>query len=69
MLLKSQAVNQENYDYAQQVKASIDRIHTMIGHVEQLEQKKQNAVMQEDYESAKHYKAEIEVLITEAIES
>ena len=65
MLQKQAAVDQENYDEAQKLKAVITRLQNGQIQIENMEEKKQISVMQEDYETAKLFKDQIDLLLQE----
>jgi len=62
MILKKQAVEQEDYDEAKRCKLCIENLQSAAKQLFVLEREKKQAVEKEDYDAAKHLKLEIERL-------
>jgi len=57
---KQQAIAEEDYDAAKNIRATIDEMEAPLARLEKLEVRKQLAIQAEDYEAAKQIKMEID---------
>lgn len=59
---KQQAIEEEDYDAAKKLRATIDEMEAPLARLEKLEARKQLAIQAEDFEAAKQIKTEIDRL-------